>query len=115
VDDESKASTSMILLIIAWGLLVLFNVAALGVFAWAGTFKASTDDAAGFTLVSVLVAWIGDLVGFAIALAGGVKGRPRPRQVIASVLAILAALASAVFFPLAGFVRFVASAPIPIH
>jgi hypothetical protein len=77
--------------------------------------KPSSDDAVGLTFVSVIVAWLGDLVAIVLGGVGAYAGRDRASAILSGLSVIVIALGSAVVAPLSAFGRFLATAPVPIH
>lgn len=103
------------LLILATSLLVFFNAIAMGLFFWAEATNPTSDANAGLSVLSVVVAWVGDLVALVIAAVGAIVGRQRASAISWGLAIILVAIGSAVFAALVGLVNAVARMPVPIH
>ena len=100
-------------LVLATAFFGLFNAIALTTFLWAGTPDAKEDI--GRASVSVLVAWVGDLVSLVLAVAGGIVGRRRAGAIVWALLLVLFALGSAGISLLGWLGRAILDAPVPIH
>jgi len=104
-----------VLLILATGMFGFFNAIAIGLFFWADATSPTSDANAGLSVLSVVVAWVGDLVALVLAVVGAIVGRQRASAILWGLAVILFAIGSASFAALAGLVSAVAHMPVPIH
>jgi hypothetical protein len=104
-----------VLLIVATALFGFFNAVAVALFLWAGTLDARSDANAGLTSLSVVVAWVGDLVAFVLACVGAYVGRARAGAILWGLGVMLFAIGSGGVAVIAWLGRAIANMPVPIH